>query len=53
MQNKLKTLSEVIREIAERYGVNFEIAESIIKDYINVQYYTLTGREIEEDDLLL
>ena len=51
MQNKLKTLNEVIKEIAERYGVAFEIAESIIKDYINIQYYSLTGRDIEEDDL--
>lgn len=51
MQNRLKTLSEVIKEIADKYGIDFEIVESIIKDYINIQYYALTGREIEEDDL--
>ena len=51
MGRKLKSLSEVIKEIAERYDVPFEVAEAIIKDYINIQYYALTGREIGEDDL--
>lgn len=47
MSKELKSIHEIIKELAEKYGVEFEIVESIIKDYIEIQYYALTGREVK------
>ena len=47
----MKSMQQIIKEIAEKYGVQYEIAEQIIKEYINIQYYSLTGKEINEGEL--
>ena len=47
----LKSIQQIIKELAEKYSIPYEIVEGIIKDYINIQCYALTGREIDERDL--
>ena len=47
----LESIQQIIKELAEKYNIPYEIVEEIIKDYINVQCYALTGREIDERDL--
>ncbi len=46
---KLKPFLEVVREIAEKYNVPTEIAESIIRDFIALLYGQIHG--VEDKDL--
>jgi hypothetical protein len=50
--DNLLTPSEVVRLIAERYGVPAELVEAILRDYVALLYFSLTGREPEGNDSL-
>lgn len=42
-KDNLKSGKEVIKELSLKYGVEYEIVESIIVDWIKIEYLSLTG----------
>ena len=50
-KEKLKSFTEVVRELAEKYGIQHELLESILIDWMNILYYATTGRDPSKGDL--
>ena len=49
---QLKSFTEIAIEIAAKYGIQEEIVEAIIREWLGILYYAVTGREPgAEDDL--
>lgn len=45
MAERLKTFTDVIRELSEKYDIPFEIVESIIMDYVSILYHSISPTE--------
>jgi hypothetical protein len=45
MSTNLISSKEAIKILASKYGVSCEVAQGIIRDFINDIYYAITGRE--------
>ncbi len=45
MNQNLISSKELIQILADRYKISFEVAEGIVRDFINDLYYAITGRD--------
>jgi hypothetical protein len=44
---KLRSFEDLVREIAEKYNVSFELVESILIDFVRVLYYDM--QKVKDD----
>ncbi len=46
-RERLRDFREVIRDLANQYGVPEELVEEIIVEWARILFFTMTGREAE------
>jgi hypothetical protein len=48
---ELRSFHDVIQDLANQFGIEYEIAESLILEFIKLNYFAITGREIDDSGL--